>query len=57
MFPKGDSAFKLALDASVIAMAKTEEAAKLYEKWFMQLIPTGMLARGSTSRAAQTCEK
>ena len=39
MYRKDDPAFKKAVDDSVRAMAKSGEAAKLYDKWFMQPIP------------------
>ena len=39
MFRKDDPAFKKAVDDSVKNLAKTGEAAKLYDKWFMQPIP------------------
>lgn len=39
MMPKGDAAFKRAVDASVSRLAKSGEVAKLYDKWFVQPIP------------------
>ena len=39
MYRKDDPAFKKAVDDSVRAVAKSGEAAKLYDKWFMQPIP------------------
>ena len=39
MMPKGDAAFKRSVDASVVAMAKSGEIARLYDKWFVQPIP------------------
>ena len=39
MFRKDDPAFAKAVDDSVRAMAKSGEAAKLYDKWFMKPIP------------------
>ncbi|MDB5894362.1 MAG: Periplasmic component of amino acid ABC-type transporter/signal transduction system [Rhodoferax sp.] len=39
MLPKGDAAFKRAVDASVMKLAKSGEVAKLYDKWFVQPIP------------------
>ena len=39
MYRKDDPAFKKAVDDSIRAMAKSGEAAKLYDKWFMQAIP------------------
>ena len=39
MYRKDDPAFKKAVDASVTAMIKSGEVAKLYDKWFMQPIP------------------
>ena len=38
MIRKDDPAFKKAVDASLAAMAKSGEMAKLYDKWFMQPI-------------------
>src|SRR3954468_16045364 len=39
MYRKDDPAFRKAVDDSVKALAKSGEAAKLYDKWFMQPIP------------------
>jgi glutamate/aspartate transport system substrate-binding protein len=39
MLPKGDSAFKKAVDQSIEAMAKSGEVARIYDKWFMKPIP------------------
>ncbi len=39
MFRKDDRAFKKLVDESVIALAKSGEAAKIYDRWFMQPIP------------------
>ncbi len=39
MFRRDDPAFKKAVDDSVIAMLKSGEVAKLYDKWFLQPIP------------------
>jgi glutamate/aspartate transport system substrate-binding protein len=39
MYRKDDPAFKKAVDDSVRALAKSGEAAKLYDKWFIQPIP------------------
>jgi glutamate/aspartate transport system substrate-binding protein len=39
MYRKDDPTFKKAVDDSVKALAKSGEAAKLYDKWFMQPIP------------------
>lgn len=39
MVRKDDAAFKKAVDDSLIAMMKSGEIAKLYDKWFMQPIP------------------
>jgi glutamate/aspartate transport system substrate-binding protein len=39
MFRKDDPAFKKAVDDSIIAMMKSGELAKLWDKWFMQPIP------------------
>ena len=39
MYRKDDPAFKKAVDGSILAMIKSGEVAKLYDKWFMQPIP------------------
>ncbi len=39
MVRKDDPAFKKTVDDSIIAMMKSGEIAKLYDKWFMQPIP------------------
>jgi glutamate/aspartate transport system substrate-binding protein len=39
MYRKDDAGFKKAVDDSIRALAKSGEAAKLYDKWFMQPIP------------------
>ena len=39
MYRKDDPAFKKLVDDSVSKLAKSGEAAKLYDKWFMQPIP------------------
>lgn len=39
MIRKDDPAFKKAVDDSIVAMIKSGEMAKLYDKWFMQPIP------------------
>ncbi len=39
MLRKDDPTFKKAVDDSIIAMMKSGEIAKLYDKWFMQPIP------------------
>jgi glutamate/aspartate transport system substrate-binding protein len=39
MLRKDEPAFKKAVDASIVAMIKSGELAKLYDKWFMQPIP------------------
>jgi len=39
MIRKDDPAFKKAVDDSIMAMMKSGEIAKLYDKWFMQPIP------------------
>jgi len=38
MIPKGDAAFKKLVDQSVLALARSGDAARLYDKWFMQPI-------------------
>ena len=39
MLPKGDAAFKKAVDQSVVAMAKSGEVARICDKWFLKPIP------------------
>jgi glutamate/aspartate transport system substrate-binding protein len=39
MIRKDDPAFKKAVDDSIVAMMKSGEIAKLYDKWFVQPIP------------------
>jgi glutamate/aspartate transport system substrate-binding protein len=39
MMRKDDPAFKKAVDESIVAMIKSGEMAKVYDKWFMQPIP------------------
>lgn len=39
MLPKGDPAFKKAVDQSIVAMAKNGEIARIYDKWFLKPIP------------------
>ena len=39
MIPKGDVAFKRAVDARVAGMAQRGEVAQLYDKWFVQPMP------------------
>jgi glutamate/aspartate transport system substrate-binding protein len=39
MYRKDDPAFKKAVDNAVIAMMKSGEIAKIYDKWFMKPIP------------------
>ena len=46
MLPKGDAAFKKAVDQSITAMAKSGEAARLYDKWFLKPIPPQNVAVG-----------
>jgi glutamate/aspartate transport system substrate-binding protein len=56
MYRKDDPAFKKLVDDSVRAMAKSGEAAKLYDKWFLQPIPpsntkVGLAASEATKAA------
>ena len=39
MLPKGDTAFKKAVDQSILTMAKSGEVARIYDKWFLKPIP------------------
>jgi glutamate/aspartate transport system substrate-binding protein len=39
MVPKDDPAYKKAVDESIVAMMKSGEIARLYDKWFVQPIP------------------
>lgn len=43
MIAKGDAAFKKQVDATVTRLATSGEAARLYDKWFMQAIPPNSL--------------
>ena len=56
MLPKGDAAFKKAVDQSVVAMAKSGEVARIYDKWFLKPIPPQNVIVGlpasETTRAA-----
>ena len=56
MYRKDDPAFKKVVDDTVIALAKSGEAAKIYDKWFMQPIPphnvpVGLPASSATQAA------
>ena len=51
MMPKGDAAFKRAVDASVSRLAKSGDAAKLYDKWFVQAIPPNQTKVGLPASA------
>ncbi len=39
MIPKGDPTFKKLVDQSILALAKSGEVPRIYDKWFMQPIP------------------
>jgi glutamate/aspartate transport system substrate-binding protein len=39
MIRKDDPAFKKAVDESIVAMVKSGDMAKAYDKWFVQPIP------------------
>ena len=39
MLPKGDPAFKNAVDQSIAALARSGEVARIYDKWFLKPIP------------------
>jgi glutamate/aspartate transport system substrate-binding protein len=59
MIRKDDPAFKKLADDTVIALAKSGELAKIYDKWFMQPIPpkgtrVGLAASDSTKAAWAT---
>ena len=51
MLPKGDPTFKKLVDQSVIAIAQSGEAARLYDKWFMKPIPPSNLKVGLPANA------
>jgi glutamate/aspartate transport system substrate-binding protein len=56
MIRKDDPAFKKAVDDSLVAMMKSGEIAKIYDKWFMQPIPptntkVGLPASEATKQA------
>ncbi len=52
MLRKDDPAFKKAVDDHIIAMMKSGEIAKLYDKWFMQPIPPTNTALNLPASAA-----
>ena len=59
MYRKDDAAFKKAVDDSVRNLARSGEAAKLYDKWFMKPIPpanttVGLNASDATKAAWST---
>jgi glutamate/aspartate transport system substrate-binding protein len=59
MIRKDDHAFKKLADDTVIALAKSGELAKIYDKWFVQPIPpkntrVGLPASDSTKAAWAT---
>ncbi len=39
MLPKGDAAFKKVVDQSIVSLAKSGDAARIYDKWFLKPIP------------------
>lgn len=39
MLPKGDAAFKKVVDQSIVMLAKSGNAARIYDKWFLKPIP------------------
>jgi glutamate/aspartate transport system substrate-binding protein len=56
MIRKDDPTFKKAVDDSIIAMMKSGEIAKIYDKWFVQPIPpsntrVGLAATDATKGA------
>lgn len=51
MIPKGDAAFKSLVDQSVNRLARSGDAARLYDKWFMQPIPPNGMAVGLPANA------
>lgn len=50
MLPKGDAAFKKAVDQSIVAMAKNGEIARIYDKWFLKPIRRRTRSSGSPRR-------
>jgi glutamate/aspartate transport system substrate-binding protein len=52
MIRKDDPAFKKAVDESIVALVKSGEMAKLYDKWFMQPIPPSNVKIGLPLSAA-----
>ena len=39
MLRKGDAAFKKLVDQSIMSLAKSGDAARIYDKWFLKPIP------------------
>lgn len=39
MLPKGDAALKKVVDQSIVSLAKSGDAARIYDKWFLKPIP------------------
>jgi glutamate/aspartate transport system substrate-binding protein len=39
ILPHGDTAFKALVDESIVALMRSGEFAKIYDKWFMNPIP------------------
>ena len=39
MLPKGDAAFKKVVDQSIVMLARSGDAARIYDKWFLKPIP------------------
>lgn len=52
MLPKGDAAFKKAVDASIQRQVADGSLAKLYDKWFVQPVPPSNTAIGLPLSAA-----
>jgi glutamate/aspartate transport system substrate-binding protein len=52
MLRKGDPAFKKMVDDSLVAMMRSGEVARIYERWFMQPIPPAGIRFGLPPSAA-----
>ena len=50
MLRKDDPAFKRAVDESIVAMMKSGEIARLYDRWFMQPIPPANRPHGAAAQ-------
>ena len=51
MLPKDDAAFKRLVDQSIVPLAKSGEAARIDDKWFLKPIPPQDACRGKAVTA------